>query len=110
MAESTPPSTPPSALPIGPTGAPATPPKVAPWLALYSLARVAIAAVLVAILWVAGLGGIPALLWGILLQLPIAYLALRPLRDRLTEALAARAVARRAAKADLRARLSGTED
>jgi hypothetical protein len=79
-------------------------------LALYTLARVGIAAVLVGVLWVAGLPGIPALLWGILLQLPVAYLALRPLRERVTEALAARSVASRAAKADLRARLSGTEE
>jgi Protein of unknown function (DUF4229) len=103
-------STTPGPVPIGPTGAPATPPRIAPLLALYTLARVAIAAVLVTILWVAGLGGIPALLWGILLQLPVAYLTLRSLRDRLTEALAARSVARRAAKADLRARLAGTEE
>ena len=103
-------STTPGPVPIGPTGAPATPPKVAPRLALYTLARVAIAALLVTILWVAGLGGIPALLWGILLQLPVAYLTLRPLRDRLTEALAARSVARKTAKADLRTRLSGAED
>jgi predicted permease len=103
-------STTPGPAPIGPSGAPATPPKVAPWLALYTLARVLIAAVLVAALWLAGLSGIPALLWGILLQLPVAYLTLRPLRERLTEALAARSVARKAAKADLRARLLGTED
>jgi hypothetical protein len=103
-------SAPPGPVPIGPTGAPATPPRVAPWLALYTLARVLIAAVLVAALWFAGLNGIPALLWGILLQLPVAYLTLRPIRDRLTEALAARSVARKSAKADIRARLAGSED
>jgi hypothetical protein len=100
----------PAPVPIGPSGAPATPPKVGRLLALYTLARVGIAAVLVGALWLAGLAGIPALLWGILLQLPVAYLTLRPLRDRLTEALAARSLARTTAKADLRARLSGTEE
>jgi hypothetical protein len=110
MAESTTPGSTPGAVPAGPSGAPATPPRVAPWLALYTLGRVVIAAVLVTVVWVAGLGGIPALLWGLLLSVPVAYLTLRPVRDRLTEALAARSVARKAAKADLRARLTGTDD
>jgi hypothetical protein len=83
---------------------------VAPWLVVYTLGRIVIAAVLVTVVWVAGLGGIPALLWGLLLSVPVSYLALRPVRDRLTEALAARSVARAAAKEDLRARLSGAED
>jgi hypothetical protein len=101
---------PPPIAPAGPSGGAATPPKVTPWLMVYTLGRIVIAAVLVTVVWVAGLGGIPALLWGLLLSVPVSYLALRPVRDRLTEALAARSVARAAAKEDLRARLSGAED
>jgi cytochrome c-type biogenesis protein CcmH/NrfG len=103
-------STTPGAVPASPAGGPATPPRVAPWLLLYTLGRVVVAAVLVAIVWLVGLGGLPALLWGVLLSVPVSYFSLRPVRDRLTEALAARSVARKAAKADIRARLAGTED
>jgi hypothetical protein len=96
-----------SSIPSGPTGRPATPPRILPWLLLYTLGRLLIAVVLVALVWLAGLPGFPALLFGVLLSMPVAYLVLRPVRDRLTEAIAARSVARRAAKEDLRARLSG---
>ena len=102
MAEDTTP--PPAARPAGP------PPRIAPWLLLYTGGRLAIAAALVAVLWYAGLGSFPGLLFGLLLSMPVAYLLLRPVRDRLTEALAARSVSRRAAREDLRARLSGTDD
>src|SRR4051794_1956620 len=95
--------------PAGPVGSPATPPRVAPWLLLYTFGRLLIAVVLVAVLWLAGLGSYAGLLFGVLLSMPVSYLALRPVRDRLTEALAARSVARRAAKEDLRARLIGTD-
>jgi hypothetical protein len=100
----------PGTVPAGPGGGPATPPKVAPWLLLYTLGRVVIAAVLVTAVWLAGLGGLPALLWGVLLSVPVSYFSLRPVRDRLTEALAARSVARKAAKEDLRRRLEGSEE
>jgi len=50
------------------------------------------------------------LLWALVLSIPASYLLLRPLRDRLTEALAARSVARKAAKEQLRTRLAGTEE
>lgn len=90
-----------------PTGAPATPPKVAPWMLAYTLGRVVIAAALVGLLWAVGLGGYPALLFGALLSMPVAYFVLQPVRDRFTEALAARSEARRTAKEELRARLSG---
>ena len=103
-------STTPGAVPASPAGGPASPPRVAPWLALYTLGRVVVAAVLVTIVWLAGLGGLPALLWGVLLSVPVSYFSLRPVRDRLTEALAARSIARKAAKEDLRARLEGTEE
>jgi hypothetical protein len=96
------------AIPSGPTGQPATPPRILPWLLLYTLGRLLVAAVLVALVWTAGLPGFPALLFGVLLSMPVAYLVLRPVRDRLTEAMAARSVARRAAKNDLRARLAGS--
>jgi predicted permease len=96
-----------SSIPSGPTGRPATPPRILPWLLLYTLGRLLVAVVLVALVWLAGLPGFPALLFGLLLSMPVAYLVLRPVRDRLTEAMAARSVARRAAKEDLRARLSG---
>ena len=96
-------------VPGAPTGGPATPPRVAPWLLIYTVGRLAIAATLVLLLWMVGLGSFPGLLFGVLLSMPVAYLLLRPARDRLTEALAARAVARKQAKENLRARLSGDE-
>jgi hypothetical protein len=91
----------------GPTGAPATPPKVLPWMLAYTLGRLVIAAALIGLLWAVGLGGYPALLFGALLSMPVAYLLLQPVRDRFTAALAARSVARQAAKEELRARLAG---
>jgi hypothetical protein len=97
-----------SANPIGPTGGPATPPRVLPWLLAYTLGRVVIAAALIGLLWAVGLPGYPALLFGALLSMPVAYFLLQPVRDRFTEALAARSVSRRAAKEELRTRLSGT--
>ncbi|WP_116450999.1 DUF4229 domain-containing protein [Blastococcus litoris] len=96
-------------VPAGPSGGPATPPKILPWLLVYTVGRLAIAAALVLILWMLGLGSFPGLLFGLLLSMPVSYLLLRPSRDRLTEALAARSVARKAAKEDLRTRLSGDE-
>jgi hypothetical protein len=95
--------------PAAPTGGPATPPKVLPWLMIYTVGRIGILALLVLVLWMFGLDFFSGLLFGLLLSMPIAYLLLRPSRERLTEALAARQVARRRAKEDLRARLSGTD-
>src|SRR3954467_4649233 len=107
-AEHTGPATPPA--PAAPAGGPASGPKVVPWLLFYTFDRIAIAVVLVLVLWFAGLGSYAGLLFGVVLSMPVSYLLLRPVRDRLTEALAARSVARRAAKEELRARLSGSED
>ena len=90
----------------GPNGAP---PRVLPWLVMYTVGRFAIAAALVLLLWLVGLGSFPGLLFGLLLSMPVSYVLLRPSRDRLTAALAARSEARKAAKEDLRTRLSGTE-
>ena len=95
--------------PVAPAGGAATPPAVLPWLLIYVIGRFAIAAALVLVLWWAGLGSFPGMLFGLLLSMPVSYVLLRPSRDRLTEALAARAVARRAAKEDLRNRLTGAE-
>lgn len=95
--------------PAGPTGGPATPPKVLPWLVIYTVGRIGILALLVLVLWMVGLDFFSGLLFGLLLSMPLAYLLLRPSRERLTEALAARQVARRQAKEDLRTRLSGTD-
>ena len=44
-------------VPAAPTGGPASPPRLAPALALYTLGRLGIFVVLVALLWVAGLTG-----------------------------------------------------
>ena len=96
-----------STVPSSPAGGPAMPPKVLPWLLIYTVGRLAIAAALVLVLWLVGLGSFPGLLFGLLLSMPVSYLLLRPSRDRLTEALAARSIARKAAKEDLRTRLSG---
>jgi hypothetical protein len=89
---------------------PTAAPRVLPWLVLYTLGRLVIAVALIALIWVAGLPGFPALLFGLLLSMPVAYLALRPLRDRLTTALMARRDTRRQARAELRDRLSGGTD
>jgi hypothetical protein len=97
-------------VPVGPTGEPAARPKVWPWLVLYTGGRLLIAVVLVLVLWVAGLGSYAGLLFGILLSMPVAYLALRPVRERLNEAIVAYQDERRRSREDLRTRLSGDED
>jgi hypothetical protein len=95
--------------PAAPTGGPASAPRLAPALVLYTLGRLGIFVVLVLLLYAVGLGGFLALLLGLAMSVPTSYLLLRSLRERVTEALAARTVARRAAKADLRERLAGTD-
>ena len=96
-----------AARPGSPSGGPAAPPRVLPWLVIYTVGRFAIAAALILLLWLAGLGSFPGLLFGLLLSMPVSYVLLRRSRERLTEAFAARSLARRAAKEDLRTRLSG---
>jgi hypothetical protein len=101
-------------IPASPTGGPALPstaeqPKVLPWLLAYTFGRLVIAVALVGLLWAVGLGGYPALLFGALLSMPVAYFVLQPVRDKFTAALAGRSLARRAAKEELRTRLSGTD-
>ena len=107
MAENSTPA-PTGSTPSGPAGGPATPPRVLPWLVMYTVGRIGILVVLVLVLWMANLDFFSGLLFGLLLSMPVAYLLLRPSRERLNEALAARSIARRAAKHDLRTRLSGT--
>ena len=96
-------------VPTGPVGGPASRPRILPWLLMYTVGRLGIAAALVLIMWLVGLDFWSGLLFGLLLSMPASYLLLRPSRERLTEGLAARSVARRAAKEDLRTRLSGQE-
>jgi len=91
-----------------PTGGPATPPPVLPWLVMHTVGRLGIFALATLVLWMAGLDFWSGLLFGLLLSMPLAYLLLRRSRERLTAAFEARSLARRAAKEDLRTRLSGT--
>src|SRR3954451_21806333 len=65
-------------------------PRVLPALLIYTAARLVVVAVLVAVIWVAGLPGTPAFLFGLLLAMPISYLLLKTLPARLTGAVAAR--------------------
>jgi hypothetical protein len=97
-----------SGTPASPAGGPAVPPRVLPWLVMYTVGRLGVFALLTLVLWMAGLDFFSGLLFGLLLSMPVSYFALRFARERLSEALAARSIARRAAKEDLRARLSGT--
>ncbi|MGZ4544407.1 MAG: DUF4229 domain-containing protein [Blastococcus sp.] len=98
-----------SAVPSSPAGGPATPPRILPWLLMYTTGRLGIFVLLTLILWWTGLDFWSGLLFGLLLSMPISYFALRPSRERLNEGLAARSIARKRAKEELRARLSGTE-
>ncbi|SFD86997.1 DUF4229 domain-containing protein [Blastococcus tunisiensis] len=98
-----------STVPSGPAGGPAEPPRIAPWLLIYTVGRLGIAAALVLLLWLVGLDFWTGLLFGLLLSMPASYFLLRPSRERLNEGLVARSTMRRAAKEDLRTRLSGNE-
>lgn len=93
----------------GPTGGPATPPRVLPWLVMYTVGRLGIFALATLLLWMAGLDFWSGLLFGLLASMALSYVLLRVARERLNEALAARSIARKTAKADLRTRLSGDE-
>jgi len=76
---------------------------------MYTVGRLGIFALATLVLWMAGLDFWSGLLFGLLLSMAISYFALGFARERLNEALAARSVARRTAKQELRARLSGGE-
>jgi membrane protein implicated in regulation of membrane protease activity len=92
----------------GPTGGPATPPRVLPWLVMYTVGRLGMFALATLLLWLAGLDFWSGLLFGLLLSMAVSYFVLRFARERLNEAIAARSLARKAAKEDLRNRLSGS--
>jgi hypothetical protein len=92
-----------------PTGGPATPPRVLPWLVMYTVGRLGIFALATLLLWIAGLDFWSGLLFGLLVSMAVSYVALRFARERLNEALVARGAARKATKEDLRTRLSGGE-
>jgi hypothetical protein len=93
-----------------PAGAAAVPPKVLPWLVMYTVGRLGIFALLTLVLWMAGLDFWSGLLFGLLLSMAVSYFALRLARERLNEALVARNAERRAAKENLRSRLSGSAE
>src|SRR3712207_473077 len=82
-----------------------TPAKLWPLFLVYTFGRLAIAAVLIALLWVLGLPGTPGFLFGVLLAMPVSFFALGRVRQQLTAALAARAER----KEQLRAHLRGTD-
>jgi membrane protein implicated in regulation of membrane protease activity len=94
-------------VPVGPTGEPAAPPKVLPWLVVHTVGRLAIFALVAVVLMIAGLDFWSSLLFGLLLSMPLAYLALRRSRERLSEALVVRQEQRKRDKEQLRARLAG---
>jgi hypothetical protein len=84
-----------------PAGAAPAPP-LATWFLLYTLGRLAIAAALIAALWALGLPGTPGFLFGVLLAMPVSFLVLSPVRQRLTSALVARSERKEALRAELR--------
>ncbi|MDQ3732804.1 MAG: DUF4229 domain-containing protein [Actinomycetota bacterium] len=73
---------------------------------VYTAARLAIFAVLLAVLWALGLGSFPGILFALLLSTPVAYFLLGKQRGALVSAIAQR----RQVRADLRARLRGSSD
>jgi len=88
-----------------PVGSTPQEPKVVQWLLLYTLGRLAIAAALIGLLRALGLSGTPGFLFGVLLAMPVSYLALGRVRGRLTSALVVRAERKEA----LRTRLRGSD-
>jgi hypothetical protein len=85
-----------------------TQPKLWQWFLLYTLGRLAIAAALIGLLWVLGLPGTPGFLFGVLLAMPVSFLVLSPVRQRLTAALVARDERKEALRVQLRG--SDTDD
>ena len=77
-------------VPPGPTGGPATPPKVLPVAGHVHRRPAGDLALLTLVLWMFGLDFFSGLLFGLLLSMAVSYFALRFARDRLNEALAAR--------------------
>jgi hypothetical protein len=75
---------------------------LAKWFLLYTLGRLVIAAVLIALLWALGLPGFPGFLFGVLLSMPVSFFVLGGVRQRLTGALVARSERKEALRAQLR--------
>ncbi len=73
---------------------------------IYTVARIAILGVLLALLWLAHLVSYPGILLALLLSIPASYFLLGKQRADLTAAIAAR----RESKAAIRARLRGSAD
>ena len=93
--------------------APADPraePGVAATLALYTLARIALLAVIAGLLLLAGTPLIIALLVALIVALPLSMLVFRELRARLDAALAAARARRAQEREALRAGLRGDDD
>ncbi|MGI8721090.1 MAG: DUF4229 domain-containing protein [Geodermatophilaceae bacterium] len=74
-------------------------------VAVYTIGRIAIFAVLLALLWAADLGSFSSILFALLLSMPAAYFLL----SRQREDLAAAVIERRAARAKVRDRLQGAD-
>jgi hypothetical protein len=90
-----------------PAGRPA--PGLAVTLALYTLARIALVAVIAALLTVAGVPLLLAVLLGLIVALPLSLVVFRSLRARLDLALAEAGRRRSAERESLRSRLRGEE-
>lgn len=73
---------------------------------VYTVGRIAIFAVLLALLWAVNLGSYPGILFALLLSMPASYFLLGKQR----EALAVAIQERREARAQVRARLRGNSD
>lgn len=73
---------------------------------IYTVARIAVLGVLLALLWVAHLDSYPGILLALVLSIPASYFLLGKQRDDLTTAIAAR----RESNASIRARLRGSAD
>ncbi|GEL22137.1 hypothetical protein PSU4_10910 [Pseudonocardia sulfidoxydans NBRC 16205] len=96
---STPAPTPPEA------GAPGNGPGLASTIALYAVARIAVVAVVAALLSLAGVPFLLSLLIGLVVALPLSMVLFRGLRARLDAAVEAS----RARRADVRAHLRGDD-
>ncbi|MBA3369169.1 MAG: DUF4229 domain-containing protein [Geodermatophilaceae bacterium] len=75
-------------------------------VAVYTIGRIAIFAILLALLWAAELGSFPGILFALLLSMPAAYFLLGKQR----EDLAAAVIERREARVKLRERLRGASE
>jgi hypothetical protein len=77
---------------------------------VYTACRIAIFAVLLALLWAANLGSYPGILFALLLSMPASYFLLGKQRAALTTAINERREARAAVRARLRGGSDGESD